>query len=81
MSINCLFFFTGKHVVLYCIYLSNMLYSRLICIFFNVVINVKLKDGSEGMGGGGRLDDGRVGGYEGENGIVVFKLMNIYYIV
>ena len=65
---------------MFCIvYLTNMLYSRLICIFY-VVINVILNDGSEEKGGGG-WDDGRVGGYEGENGIVVFKLMNEYYIV
>ena len=31
--------------------------------------------------GGGRWDDGRVGGYEGENGIIVFKFMNEYYVV
>ena len=36
--------------------------------------------GVKGRGGGG-WDDGRVGGYEGENGVVVFKLMNEYYIV
>ena len=35
----------------------------------------------EGKGGGGRWDDGRGGGYEGENGIVVFKFMNEYYVV
>ena len=33
-----------------------------------------------GGGGGGRWDDGRVGGYEGENGIVVFKFMNEYVV-
>ena len=52
-------------------------------LHFVVVINIILNDGSEGKGGGGgeRWDDGRVGGYEGENGIVVFKFMNEYYVV
>ena len=47
---------------MFCIvYLTNMLYSRLICIFY-VVINVILNDGSEEKGGGG---SGMMGGWEG----------------
>ena len=34
-----------------------------------------------GVKGRGRWDDGRVGGYEGENWIVVFKFMNEHYVV
>ena len=45
-----------------------------------IVINDILNDGSEGKGGG-RWDDGRVGGYEGDNWIFVFKFMNEHYVV
>ena len=35
--------------------------------------------GRRGGGGGGGMMGG--GGYEGENGVVVFKFMNEYYVV
>ena len=56
--LQLVYFVLLGNTLYYIVYLTNMLYSRLICII-DVVINVNLNDGSEGMGG--RM----MGGWEG----------------